>query len=151
MTGRMWLAMGALCLAATTERAGATVDAGQPCGMNTTGALDSHLGHQTGELHGGPWLVSDGDDVRVTCEIEFANTNCYDTADGSRITSDPRPYVGLLPPLLVEFWNPYQQPIFVGTTITWSYADGSAAVRTVDFDPSKPGAQCAVFTWGNEG
>ena len=143
MTRRLAFALAAICLTATPV--GAT-DPGQPCAVNATGLLDSHLGHQTGEIHGGPWAVPGGGDVTVTCEIEIGNADCYDTAYGYRVTSDPLPHVGVLAPWPVEFWNPYQQPVYLGTTISWS-----GGARQVDFDAAKPGAQCAVLSWGNEG
>ena len=143
---------GALCLVVTPAQAEPTVDAGQPCAVNTTDVHDNHLGHQTGEMHGGPWAVVDGRDVTVICELEYGDADCYDEAGGFlRVTSDPQEPVGLLRPVVIEYWNPYQQPIHLGTTVTWTYADGSVGVRQVDFDASKPGAQCALVTWGNEG
>ena len=130
----------------------APADAGRPCGITATGLPDNHLGHETGAIHGGPWVVAGGDGVTVTCEIEYGNPGCYDTPEASgRFTSDPLPAVGLLPPVPLELWNPYQQAIYLGTTIRWTEPDGSPGERRVDADSTRPGDQCAVYSWGNEG
>jgi hypothetical protein len=139
-----------LCAVAVPAHA-EPVDAGQPCATTTTDARNAHLGHQEGFLRGGPWVVAGGRDVTITCELEFANMDCYDTPDGWRLSSTPQDTVGILGPILIEYINPYQQPIFLGTTITWTNADGTTGVHRVDADGSKPGDQCAVVTWGNEG
>ncbi len=151
MTTR-WILAAALACLAPPAHAAPVADTGRACGVTATGLVDNHLGHETGVIYGGPWLVADDVTVTVTCELEFANPGCYETAGAFyRITSDPRPRAGVLPPVPLEFWNPFQQPIFLGTTIRWTYADGSSGVRNVDFDAATPGDQCAVYTWGNEG
>jgi len=137
---------------ATSPASAAPSGAGQPCAANVTGATNDHLGHRIGEMHGGPWVVPAAADVTLTCEIEIGQANCYDTTNvGLRGTSEPLPSVGLLDPRYVEYYNPYLMPTYLGTTVSWTDAGGARVVENVDFDATKPGAQCAVLDWGNEG